>query len=153
MKMRIWCVPFFLFSLSFGVRVLVSSRSALAFAELAPLSATPLQTSLALYLLSSPFPLSWTTIPSPSRYPSYTGGQNSRPAFSHLPTARGIGLVRILGKVESIFKELCCGLNARDFLHATQERFVNMLCYVWQAHFNSDPTGTLRPTNSEFLFS
>jgi hypothetical protein len=37
------------------VRVLVSSRSALAFAE--PLSATPLPTSLDLYLLSSPLSL------------------------------------------------------------------------------------------------
>jgi hypothetical protein len=29
---------------------------------------------------------------------------------------------------ESIFKEICCGLNACDFSHATQEHFVNVLC-------------------------
>jgi hypothetical protein len=56
---------------------------------------------------------------------------------SHLPTARGIGLARISGDVESIFKELCRGLNARDSTHATQERLVNVLCDVWQAHFGS----------------
>jgi hypothetical protein len=53
---------------------------------------------------------------------------------SHLPTARGIGLARISGDVESIFKGLCRGLNslnARDFSHASQERFVNVLCGVW----------------------
>jgi hypothetical protein len=39
------------------------------------------------------------------------------------PTNRcGIRLARILGKVESIFKELCRGLNVRDFSHASQER-------------------------------
>jgi hypothetical protein len=59
------------------------------------------------------------------------------PASLHLPTARGIDLVRISGEVESIFKELCRGLNARDSTHATQERLVNVLCDVWQAHFGS----------------
>jgi hypothetical protein len=45
-----------------------------------------------------------------------------------LPTARGIDLgARISGEVESIFKELCRGLNARDFSHASQERFVNVM--------------------------
>ena len=48
------------------------------------------------------------------------------------PTNRcGIGLARILGEVESIFKGLCCGLNVRDFSHASQERFVNVLCDVF----------------------
>lgn len=32
------------------------------------------------------------------------------------------GLARISREVESIFKELCRGLNARDFSHASQER-------------------------------
>jgi hypothetical protein len=43
------------------------------------------------------------------------------PAFSesHLPTARGIGLAKISGEVESIFEELCRGLNIRDFSHAS----------------------------------
>jgi hypothetical protein len=39
---------------------------------------------------------------------------------------------------------------ARDFSLGTQERFVNVLCDVWQAHFSSTPTGTLRPTNYFF---
>jgi hypothetical protein len=47
-------------------------------------------------------------------------------------------------------KELSRGLNALDFSPATQQHFVNML---WQAHFNSNLTGTqrtLRPTNFFF---
>ena len=46
---------------------------------------------------------------------------NSRPAFSHPLTARGIGLASISGEVESIVTEpepeLCRSLNAHDFLH------------------------------------
>ena len=42
-------------------------------------------------------------------------------SLSHLPIgARGTGLARISGEVESIFKELCRGLNARDIAHVTQ---------------------------------
>jgi hypothetical protein len=67
----------------------------------------------------------------------YCGDGVHGPASSHLPTARGIDLVKISGEVDSIFKELCRGLNAHDFSHATQERFVNVLCDVWQAHFGS----------------
>jgi len=33
---------------------------------------------------------------------------------------------------------------------ADKERFVDVLCEVWQAHFSSTPTGTLRPTNHVF---
>jgi hypothetical protein len=52
-------------------------------------------------------------------------------AFSHLPAgARGIGLVRISGEVEPIFKELCRGLNARHFSHVAQKYFVDVLCEV-----------------------
>ena len=40
-------------------------------------------------------------------------------------------------EVESIFKELCLGLNPRDLSHATQECSANVLCDVWQAHFSS----------------
>jgi hypothetical protein len=84
-----------------------------------------------------------------------TGGLSQRrklrPASSHLQTARGIGVARISGEVESIFKELCRGLNARDFLHVTQERFDTVLSDVWKAHFSSSPTGTLRPANHFFL--
>jgi hypothetical protein len=41
--------------------------------------------------------------------------------LSHLPIgARGIGPARISGEVESIFKELCRGLNARDISHVAQ---------------------------------
>jgi hypothetical protein len=43
-------------------------------------------------------------------------------ASSHLSPARGIGLARISEEVESISKELCRGLNARDILDATLER-------------------------------
>jgi hypothetical protein len=39
------------------------------------------------------------------------------------------------GKSDRSFKELCRGLNARDFSYATQERFVSVLCDVCQ------PTG------------
>jgi hypothetical protein len=58
-----------------------------------------------------------------------------------LPTAapaRGIGLAalaRISGEVESIFKELCRGLNVRYFSSA---------CYVT---YGTTSTGALRPTN------
>jgi hypothetical protein len=45
--------------------------------------------------------------------------------------------------IKSIFDELCGGLNARDFSPATQERFVNVLSEVWEAHSTSAPTGTL----------
>ena len=55
----------------------------------------------------------------------------------HLSTTRSITLASISGKVESIFyyKELCRGLNAREFQHATKEHFIDMLCDAWQAHF------------------
>jgi hypothetical protein len=75
-----------------------------------------------------------------------------RPVSSHLLASRGIGLARIPGEVESVFKEHHRGLNhdARDFSHASSERFVNVLCDVWQADFSSTPTGTLRPTSYFF---
>ncbi|KAI0264311.1 hypothetical protein BGY98DRAFT_1041616 [Russula aff. rugulosa BPL654] len=42
-------------------------------------------------------------------------------SLSHLPIgARGTGPARISGEVESIFKELCRGLNARDISHVAQ---------------------------------
>jgi hypothetical protein len=71
------------------------------------------------------------------------------PASSHLPTARGIGLARISGEVESTLKELCRGMNARDSSHASQECLVNVLCDVWQAHFGSTVLQQVRsiPTN------
>jgi hypothetical protein len=44
---------------------------------------------------------------------------NSRPGFSHPPTARGVGLASISWEVESILTEPepCRSLNARDFSH------------------------------------
>ena len=49
--------------------------------------------------------------------------------FSHLPTgARGIRLAGKSGEVELIFNEFYYGLNAREFSHVAQERFVNALC-------------------------
>ena len=74
-----------------------------------------------------------------------------RPTFSHLPTARGINLARISTEVESIFKELCLGLNPRDISHATQECSANVLCDVWQAHFNSEVRSALQITFSRTL--
>ncbi|KAF8497033.1 hypothetical protein F5888DRAFT_320136 [Russula emetica] len=62
-------LSFFLFNLMHFLLLLSlfhvhsrSARSPLAFIKL--LSATPLPTSLIFYLLSSAFPLSWTTFPS-----------------------------------------------------------------------------------------
>jgi hypothetical protein len=45
-----------------------------------------------------------------------------------------MSLARISGEAESIFDQLCRGLDAHDFPNAFQERFVNVLCDVWQAH-------------------
>jgi hypothetical protein len=53
-----------------------------------------------------------------------------RPVSSHLLASRGIGLARILGEVESIFKEHYRGLNhdARDFRMLA--RNASSMCYV-----------------------
>ena len=58
---------------------------------------------------------------------------NSRPAFSHPPTARGIGLASISGEVKLILTEPkpCRGLNPVTSRMAIQELFVNVLCDVW----------------------
>jgi len=48
-----------------------------------------------------------------------------------------------LREIGLTFKQLCRGLNARDFSHVAQGRFVDVLCDIWQAQLNSAPTGTL----------
>lgn len=44
--------------------------------------------------------------------------------------------------IQTVFKELCRGLNGRDFSPATQERFVKVVSDTWEAHLTSAPTGT-----------
>ena len=44
--------------------------------------------------------------------------------------------------IKSVFKEICRGLQGRDFSPATQERFVNVLSEMWEAP-TSAPAGTL----------
>jgi hypothetical protein len=79
--------------------------------------------------------------------------RNSRPAFSGLRDLQPLIASVSPGSQgkSSILKESCLGLNVRDFSHVTQERFVNVLRDVWQAHFSSTLTGTLRPSTNYFF--
>jgi hypothetical protein len=45
--------------------------------------------------------------------------------------------------LKSTYQELCRGLNGSDFSHATQQRFVNVLSELCEAHLSSVSTGTL----------
>jgi hypothetical protein len=42
--------------------------------------------------------------------------------------------------IESVFKELCRGLDGRNFSPATQERFVNVVSETWEAYSTSAPS-------------
>jgi hypothetical protein len=42
--------------------------------------------------------------------------------------------------IKLTFRELCRGLNGRDFSSASQERFVRVLRETWEAHLDSAPT-------------
>ena len=45
--------------------------------------------------------------------------------------------------IRLVFGELCHGLEGRNFSPGTQERFVDVLSEMWEAHSTSAPTGTL----------
>lgn len=56
-----------------------------------------------------------------------------------VPTAHGIGLARISGKVFQDNEEHCRCLDGCDLSHAIKERFVNVLCDVQYGRLISAP--------------
>jgi len=55
--------------------------------------------------------------------------------------------------LQSVFEELCRGMNGRDYSPATQERFVNVVGETWDAHANSAPTDISSETHHHTIIT